>query len=463
MEFVVNRKSMMKALADVGPAVPSRTQLPILETVLVKASKRWIEITATDLDLSIQRKVTKEFTTRKNGTAAIQARLLRKALRAIPDEDVTFTLGYGCCTVQGESISLAIPTMEPENFPDVELQVEDQEDLRLDLPANVIDDVVKRWASFASKDETRPVLNGLYFEITSVDAPDPTLWVVGTDGHRMAVQGYVLEGVLNSKPLQAILTPRTLRALGGADDVISARFLPSHAMFEFKREGVPVKVSMRLIEGPYVDYRQVCPDPKKATCSILLDRGAVLEALNVASITMSAQTKRVRVEVQGTTATFSSRSGGSGASSSVRVPCAVDGTLDGPVALNVNYLAALVKACRSEEVDMRIASRVEAILVQPATEEEIGGVVLRDPVRLLMPLREDDDDDGPTVSTTEGKEAPEDEEPEDLKEDDDGEAFGSDDESADDYDEEPSESYDEEPSDDEYEGELTEDAELVDA
>ena len=446
MEFVVNRKAMLKALGDVGPAVPSRTQLPILETVLVKASKRWIEITATDLDLTIQRKVTKEFTTKVNGTVAVQARLLRKALKAIPDEEVTFRPDDQKCAVVGETVSLAIPTMEPDDFPDVELQVEGQEDLRLDLPANVVDDVLKRWAAFASKDETRPVLNGLYFEIPSVDAPDPTLWVVGTDGNRMAVQGYVLEGVLNDKKLEVIVPPSTLKALAGADDVISARFLPSHAMFEFKREGVPVKVNMRLIEGPYVDYRQVCPDAKRENTSILLDRGDVLEALKVVSITMSSQTNRVRIELQGTTAIFSSRSEGTGASSSVRAPCAVDGTLDGPVALNVKYLTGIVKACLSEEVELLVASRVEAILVQPATEEELGGVVLRDPVRLIMPLREEAD--GPVVSTTGGDEKSE----EPADEDEDYEDFGDDDGDED----------DEEAPDVDLEEDV-EDAELVDA
>ena len=397
MEFTVNRKAMMRALADVGPAVPSKTQLPILETVLVKASKRWIEVTATDLDLTIHRKVTKEFTTRLNGAAAIQAGLLRKALRAIPDDDVMFVYDGSQCQVEGETMGLTIPTQLAEDFPDVD--VEGEEVVKLDLPANVIDDVVKRWRDCASKDETRPVLGGLYFEIQPVEDGEPTLRVTATDGHRLTSQGYVLEGVPGSTELAAILLPRSLKALFGADDTVSASFLSSHGVFEFKREGVPVKVSMRLLEGPYVDYRQVCPDPQSATCSLLMDRKGVLEALNVVSITMSSQTRRVRIELQGTTAIFSSRSEGTGAASSVRVPCAVDGALDGPVALNVKYLAGIVKVNLSEEIEMRITAPTEAILVLPATEEELGGVVLVDPVRLIMPLRVDD---GPAASTDEG-------------------------------------------------------------
>ncbi len=97
MKFTVSSAELLKALATAGGAVPNKSTLPILESILFERdgdeASGTLVLTATDLEISIIQRLQVAF--ESNGTdaksrIAVPARRLLDTLRALPDLPITF-------------------------------------------------------------------------------------------------------------------------------------------------------------------------------------------------------------------------------------------------------------------------------------------------------------------------------------------------------------------------------------
>ena len=82
MKITVSKDQMLESLQQVQTVVSTRTTLPILSNVLLRASGETLELTTTDLDVGIQRKITAEIA--KPGATSLPARRLFSIFRELP-------------------------------------------------------------------------------------------------------------------------------------------------------------------------------------------------------------------------------------------------------------------------------------------------------------------------------------------------------------------------------------------
>lgn len=108
---------------------------------------------------------------------------------------------------------------------------------------------------FASKDETRYVLNGVFVD---------TQAVVATDGRRL------FRATVQGTPIPVILPTQSVRALIALfkSGPVSARFLPEGDAVSFT-DGTTTLYT-RTIHGNYPNYRQVIPDRAETTAILTL-------------------------------------------------------------------------------------------------------------------------------------------------------------------------------------------------
>src|SRR5467141_2378795 len=179
MKFTITREQLQEGLAAVAAAIPAKTTLPVLANVLVEASKQsgGLRLSGTDLDIAVSTTVPAEVDA--DGAVTLPAKKLVDIARELPSGPVRVTAA-GEARVSIESGRskfklLGLPREEFPSFPTVKFEK------AWKAAAGVVHKLVGHVAFAASTEESRPILNGVLWELR----PD-RMRMVATNGHRLA-------------------------------------------------------------------------------------------------------------------------------------------------------------------------------------------------------------------------------------------------------------------------------------
>ena len=219
----------------------------------------------------------------------------------------------------------------------------------------------------ASTDDARAVLTGVLLT-SEADG----MRMVATDSYRLAVRDLPDSKMLGEG--QKVLVPsRALnelhRVLGGADE-LQVRLGARDAVFE----SGGTRLTTRLIEGEYPNYRNLLPPPHPNVLTV--GREALLEALRRVKI-LAQEAKLVRLQLGGDTVKLMALTQDIGHAEE-EIDAAYEGA-EMTIAFNPDYLQQGVEAVDAEEVTL---STLDAM--KPAV---IRGVGRDDYLYLLMPVR----------------------------------------------------------------------------
>lgn len=264
--FAVNRKDLVTALKAVKPAV-SRGTLPCLQYVTLHARNVTLRVTAFDLDMAITHTVDCDAT---EMTVCLPYKDLL-AMVSGKDGAPTVTIHENgvieCAPFKGKLAPLAVADMAP--LPELK---------PMDTPQavgfnSVLLSGLRMLQSACSKDETRYVLNGVYFGREA-----GKFELVATDGRRLhkVDMGAVIE---TAKPF--ILPNMAVKALVGLGHVCSGTMEQFQSPWVRFTCGSTVLVS-KVVEGSYPNYKQVIPSQTEgrtvdlpcAAMASVLDRAA---------------------------------------------------------------------------------------------------------------------------------------------------------------------------------------------
>src|SRR5512146_3069838 len=218
MKFTITREQLQEGLTAVAAAIPAKTTLPVLSNVLVEATKQGLRLSGSDI------------------------------VRELPSSPIRFTgageqrVGIDCGRSRFKLLGL--PREEFPSFPAVKF------DKSWQTSAGVVHKLVGHVAFAASTEESRPILNGVLWELR----PD-RMRMVATNGHRLAKMDVPATG---GSTADLIVPPKALeqiRRLFGPEDALEVARSDNHIAF---RAGGR-QVYSRLIEGPYPNYEQVIP------------------------------------------------------------------------------------------------------------------------------------------------------------------------------------------------------------
>lgn len=86
MKIICKKSNLLNGVQIVSKAVSNKTTMPILECILVDATKGIIKLTANDMDLGIETIIEGDIA--EGGIIAIEAKLFLEMIRKLPDNDV---------------------------------------------------------------------------------------------------------------------------------------------------------------------------------------------------------------------------------------------------------------------------------------------------------------------------------------------------------------------------------------
>jgi DNA polymerase-3 subunit beta len=391
MKVSIEKNELLKGIQAVIDIVPSKTALPVLSNILIDANNGSdVCLSATDLDISITCKLSA--TIEDPGATTVPARKFSEIVRELPDESLSLTAEEGRVTLQrqsGAEGTYALMSVPADDFPELPSEIEgpeiaflsdeDEDSENASADSNVLSEMISKTVFAVSRDETRPVLTGVLWQIGN-----GRMTMVATDGHRLVKYSRIQDGLPDDNR-DAIIPPRALnhvvKLMGGGVDLQKAQLGQSHVLFSLGDEDSEdtVQIFSRLIEGPYVDFEQVIPQNNGKRLRV--SNSQLLPAVRRVSILASAQTHQLRLELQKNELALSATSQeiGGEARESMGVEYDED---EMTIGYNSGYLLDVLRRISCDEVLFELDSAVAAGIIRPG--EQLEG---EDYLCLLMPLR----------------------------------------------------------------------------
>lgn len=368
MKLTAERDPLLDALQTAARALSTRTTLPSLGGIMIVASGGTAIARATDGELAMTVELDAEV--EGDGQILLPGRLLADVARALPAGKVTLAERREQHDVEltAGTANFHLRLLDAEDFPRLPELGEES----ITMPAAALAETVDRVARAASRDEVRPILTGIM-----VSVEDSTLTMVATDSYRLSVKRTELEGG-GSGPFEANVPARAMRELArlvsqnGVEQVQIS--LPGNQVVFVAGN---VRLSSRLIEGQFPNYRQLLPDafdhdvrlPRSEFLDVtrrirhLAQRNAPLKlAFAEGELTVAAETPEI-------------------GDASESMPCAFEGEAM-EIAFNPQFFIEGVESVETEELVLRLTSPLRPGLLQAAGSDEFSYLVM--PIRLTV-------------------------------------------------------------------------------
>jgi DNA polymerase-3 subunit beta len=287
MEFRIAADELKKALHRAQGIVERKATMPILSNVLVTASKTGVTVTAFDLDIGIVSEHPAEV--QKTGAITVSAKTLFDIVSFLPEAQVTVKkLPNNYAELTSGAAHYKIVGMAPEEFPRLP---KDDAAHPVAVSGSTLLEMIKKTQFAISHDETRYVLNGVFFE----PREKGLVRMVATDGHRLALVERELVGDFKLK--SGVIIPRKglyelRRLLEEAPDAeCQLGFAENSAIF--RKPGL--SMVMRLIDGQFPEYQRVIP--KEGEKQLLVRRDRLFDALKRISLLSADKSNAVKLSL----------------------------------------------------------------------------------------------------------------------------------------------------------------------
>ena len=384
MKLIVDRNALWQGIDTVLDAVPSKPALPVLANILLEAEGKTLSIAATDLDLSIRTQV--PAAVEKKGGITVPARTLAEITREWPEAELSIEVQDDRLKLSGRlgdadssEGAYSLAGMEAEEFPSMPTAL-DGISLNLggaDAEGGVLVDMINKTSFAVSRDDTRPVLNGVLWRIDTQG-----MEMVATDGSRLACYRLALdlEDQVKGEEESAVIVPpqalsQIVKLLGGHEGPVEITLGETQILFDLGH----AHLLSRLIEGPYVDYTQVIPQSNEKELKIASED--LLPAVRRVSILSSSYTRQVRFKLSSGQVELSAASPEIGGEAREVIPAEYSEE-DMEIGYNAQFLMEILRKMDTPGIRFELNNHVTAALLKP-TEQKEG----EDYFCLLMPLR----------------------------------------------------------------------------
>lgn len=365
MEILCDGLDLSEAVVTVLKATTNKTTNPILEGIKVKAYNNILELSATDSELSIIKRIKAEVL--KEGEIVVPGNFFSNYIKRLTNEQIRLNLNEGNqLKISYTDSEGFIQCYNASEFPTIK-KIEDEE--YFEISQKDFKSLINKSIFAVAIDDSRPILKGVLLEIseTSINA-------VALDGYRLAL---VKKNLNNSNLNTSIIVPsRSLseisKLLQDSDDLIKVFVKDNTLMINIDN----VEILSRLLEGDFINYRQILPNEFQTECVInknqfddTLDRASLLAKFDKNNL--------VKFEIKENNILITSNS----EIGNIRenLPVNLKGN-DISIAFNARYLSDILKVSNDEFLRIKLNSSYSPCIIESLDNNEYLYLVL--PVRI---------------------------------------------------------------------------------
>lgn len=370
MRFTISSTALSSKLTALSRVINSKNALPILGDFLFEIENNTLYLTASDSENVMKTKL--ELTdSDDNIRFAIGNHDLLEAVKGFSEQPITFdvNLGQNVVKISYQNGLFNMPIDNADEYPVVQPVSEFAKTIT--MSNSILAENINRSIFATAQDELRPVMNGIYFDLT----PDH-LAVVASDGHKLVRNK--IYSIKSEEPAAFILPKKPanlLKNLLGKDGGdVTIRFDERNAEVNYG-DGI---LQCRLIEGRYPNYNSVIPQNNPN--EVRLDRLGLLAALRRVQPFANDSSNLVRFHVEGSTFQMDAEDYDFSKTATERMSCEYNGN---PMSIGFkgNAFIEVLSNIECPEVLIQLADSSRAGLVLPNEQPENQEVVM-----LMMPM-----------------------------------------------------------------------------
>lgn len=371
MRFVLSSSALSSRLNMLSKVISNKNSMPILECFLFEVDGNEMTITASDSDNVL--KSTLDLTeSDSDGAFCIPNHVMLGTMKELPEQPLTFEVDTDTFAVKlmYQNGLYNFTAQSAEEYPHNQPMDADTCNTAT-IPAQVMVDAISRSLFATANDELRPIMNGIYFDLT----PE-SLTIVASDGHKLVrnrefgVKGETTAAFdLPKKP--AGLLKNVLNRDGGD---ITIKFDARNAEIEYD-DGV---LSCRLIDGRYPNYNSVIPTNNP--CEVVVDRRSMLSALRRVIPFASESSQLIRVHVETGLIEISSEDLDFATAAKEQLACEYAGQ---PMSIGFkgSSLLETLSNLTCDQIVMKLADPSRAGIIVPAEQNDNEDILM-----LIMPM-----------------------------------------------------------------------------
>ena len=367
MKINVPTDLLRDALGKLLSVVDRKSSRPILSFALFTAKDNLLEISATDLEVSA--KITIEANVERLGEFCVNAKNIFDIVRELPTGQLSLEalVEENLIKMNCENIQYSLLVNSPDEFPKLTFG---NDDVSFVLNSEQITEIINKTSFAISSDETRPFLNGIFFQEV-----DSKLRAVATDGHRLSL----IETEINNSDL---------------DYLINGIILPRKGVFELKKiaDSFPDKdlfisvddsflyvnaensysLSIRLISREYPKYQAVIPN--KTTYNLIVDRAVFLNAVKRVKIMSFEKSNGIKLNIYNNEMVISANHPSFGDALET-IPIEYDGK-EMLIGFNAKYLLDTLPAFNEGDISFEFNNEFSPVIIKSSSLPHYLSIVM---------------------------------------------------------------------------------------
>lgn len=365
MKINVDSLSLSEAVNKVIKAISVKKNNPVLECIKLSAHDNCLVLTATDMELSIEKKIVADVII--DGDILVPGKFFSEFIRTLNEESLSLECsdGVNLEIKYGESYGY-IRCLNVEDYPNVG---EVQNLHFITLNNKDMKELIAKTVFCASTEDNRQVLKGCLLEIGEDKAT-----MVALDGYRLALCNKAIKES-SEDSFSCIIPARSLLE-------ISKMIVNDEDDITLKMDGEKLRVEIdntvlvtRLIKGDFINYRNIIN--KDFSAIVTLSKSQFSEYIDRASlISRISKNNLVKIEVKENYIKVESNSEMGNLNESL--PARVEGK-DNIICFNGKYLQDFLSVIDDEFIKMNIkASSAPCVFTQVDKEDYLF---------LVLPMR----------------------------------------------------------------------------
>ena len=291
MKLLILQEKLKEGVALTERVSPKTPSLVILNNVLIKTEKNFINLITTDLELAIKwwslAKIEKE------GQITIPAKLFSTLINCLPNKQISLEEKGLSLSVECENYKTLLKGLSPEDFPIIP-QIGGGESLLVDSQSFC--QSLSQVVDIPFPSTTKPEISGVYLVFQK-----DLIRMAATDSFRLSEKTLFVPPNSLSKGYALILPQKAAREVinifGEKEGSLRIYFSPNQVLFELPLPETPhpqIQLISRLIEGEYPDYQEILP--KKFETQVVFSKNEFLNQIKSASL-FSGKTSEVKLKI----------------------------------------------------------------------------------------------------------------------------------------------------------------------
>ena len=349
----------------VSKAISNKITNPILEGIKISAEDGVLTLSATDMELSIEKKIKADV--KIEGETVVPGKFITEFVKKLTNSEIELEVNEKNQLLirydGNESVIQCYNTAEYPGFKKINTNS------YFGITQKDFKNLVSKVIFSVALDDSRPVLKGVLFDINN-----NSITSVALDGYRLAeVNKKIKSNITKSIVIPQRSLNEVSKILEDTDDIINV-YIEDNAIMIDKND---TKIISRLLEGDFINYRQIIPVNYETF--VIVNKTQIEEALErVSLLTKVGQNNFVKFEITENNLNLTSNSEIGNIKENLS---ATTSGKDVEIAFNPRYLLEALRVNSNEFVKMCFNKATNPCVIVPTEENEFLYLIL--PVRMM--------------------------------------------------------------------------------